>query len=507
MSTIGKRFLGSDSVDQTKLRLDNDSWLRARNAANNADINLIKLDASNLIQVSGALNASGAVTGTNISGSSSGTNTGDITITTVGATPAAAGASLSGQALTLQPFDSTNPGVVVASGGGTANFLRADGTWAAPTSSGANTTLSNLGVTAINADLLPDADITRSVGAVSNQMLDVFSFNYTATGEGAKYTANNGTSNVQLLAEGLTSTPSASDTGLAIKATTASLAGNNAFAIFTQNRTGLGNGSGHLIFETGNTTSSSGTGYISLLSGAPAGSGTSGAVSLTSGNSASGNSGNVSLTVGSAGGTQGEIVLFKTGVASVIGDVWTATGTAGEGYWTAPASSGTVTSVAASVPAFLSVSGSPITSSGTLAISLSGTALPLANGGTGETSASAAINALVPTQTGNSGKRLSTNGTVVSWADEPIHNKELFVLVSGDITNQYIDLAHVAKTNSIDFVVKGGGIQIEGASYDYSVSYTGGAGGNTRITFLNDLATGGPSALVATDVVVVKYQY
>jgi hypothetical protein len=52
--------------------------------------------------------------------------------------------------------------------------------------------------------------------------------------------------------------------------------------------------------------------------------------------------------------------------------------------------SGTVTSVAASVPAFLSIAGSPITSSGTLAISLSGTALPLANGGTGATTAAAA---------------------------------------------------------------------------------------------------------------------
>jgi hypothetical protein len=47
--------------------------------------------------------------------------------------------------------------------------------------------------------------------------------------------------------------------------------------------------------------------------------------------------------------------------------------------------SGTVTSVGASVPAFLSVSGSPITTSGTLAISYSGTALPVANGGTGFT--------------------------------------------------------------------------------------------------------------------------
>jgi hypothetical protein len=47
---------------------------------------------------------------------------------------------------------------------------------------------------------------------------------------------------------------------------------------------------------------------------------------------------------------------------------------------------GTVTSVAATVPSFLSVSGSPVTTSGTLALSYSGTALPTANGGTGLTS-------------------------------------------------------------------------------------------------------------------------
>jgi len=56
--------------------------------------------------------------------------------------------------------------------------------------------------------------------------------------------------------------------------------------------------------------------------------------------------------------------------------------------------SGTVTSVAASVPSFLSIAGSPITSSGTLAITYSGTALPAANGGTGLTAAGAAGNVL-----------------------------------------------------------------------------------------------------------------
>lgn len=47
---------------------------------------------------------------------------------------------------------------------------------------------------------------------------------------------------------------------------------------------------------------------------------------------------------------------------------------------------GTVTSVGMTVPAFLSVSGTPVTGTGTLAVTLSGTALPEANGGTGQTS-------------------------------------------------------------------------------------------------------------------------
>ena len=95
--------------------------------------------------------------------------------------------------------------------------------------------------------------------------------------------------------------------------------------------------------------------------------------------------------------------------------------------------SGTVTSVAATVPSFLSISGSPITTSGTLAISYSGTALPVANGGTGQTTASAAFNALSPITTtgdlilgngtnsatrlgiGANGYVLTSNGTTASW--------------------------------------------------------------------------------------------
>ena len=71
--------------------------------------------------------------------------------------------------------------------------------------------------------------------------------------------------------------------------------------------------------------------------------------------------------------------------------------------------SGTVTSVAATVPTFLSVTGSPITTSGTLAIAYSGTALPVLNGGTGTTTpalvagTNVTITGTWPNQTINSG--------------------------------------------------------------------------------------------------------
>ena len=77
-------------------------------------------------------------------------------------------------------------------------------------------------------------------------------------------------------------------------------------------------------------------------------------------------------------------------------------------------SSGSVTSVAATVPTFLSIAGSPITTSGTLAITLSGTALPVANGGTGLTSGtSGGILAYTATGTLASSGVLAQYGVVI----------------------------------------------------------------------------------------------
>lgn len=83
-----------------------------------------------------------------------------------------------------------------------------------------------------------------------------------------------------------------------------------------------------------------------------------------------------------------------------------------------------------------------------------------------------------------------------------IPKKELYLLQVADITNQYIDLTHLAYTDSLDFIYDGL-IQYEGQ--DYSLSVNG--FGNTRVTFINGLATGGASALIAGDTVLSHYLY
>jgi len=161
---------------------------------------------------------------------------------------------------------------------------------------------------------------------------------------------------------------------------------------------------------------------------------------------------------------------------------------------------------------------SSLTSVGTIATGVwNGTAIGPTFGGTGQTTYAtgdtlyaSASDVLSKLTIGSPGNVLTVSGGVPVWsapAATSTNNKETFILASGDITNQYIDLAHVALTNSIDFLVQGGGVQLEGASYDFTVNYTGGSGGHTRITFANGLATVGVSALVAGDVLQIQYEF
>lgn len=78
-------------------------------------------------------------------------------------------------------------------------------------------------------------------------------------------------------------------------------------------------------------------------------------------------------------------------------------------------------------------------------------------------------------------------------------HKQSITLAGGDITNQYVDLAFTAKPNSLMLVVNG---VVQSETDDYTLSVVGGV---TRLSFAGDLATGGNSALIATDVLKISF--
>ena len=124
-----------------------------------------------------------------------------------------------------------------------------------------------------------------------------------------------------------------------------------------------------------------------------------------------------------------------------------------------------VTSVAATVPSFLSVAGSPITSSGTLALSYSGTALPVANGGTGATTLTAnnvilgngtsAPSFVAPSTNGNV---LTSNGT--TWVSSAAASGSPIDLLASTTTSTSVSSVDFSGYNGSTYIAYM--IQIQG---------------------------------------------
>jgi hypothetical protein len=109
---------------------------------------------------------------------------------------------------------------------------------------------------------------------------------------------------------------------------------------------------------------------------------------------------------------------------------------------------------------------------------LSGT-IDIANGGTGQTTSTAAINALLPTQASNSGKYLTTDGTNTSWATVSGSGTVTSVSVvsanglAGTVANATTTPA-ITLSTSITGVLKGNGTAISAATAgtDYQAPIT-----------------------------------
>lgn len=123
------------------------------------------------------------------------------------------------------------------------------------------------------------------------------------------------------------------------------------------------------------------------------------------------------------------------------------------------------------------------------AISTSNSAVrPIANGGTGQTSAAAALLALLPSQSGQAGKALTTNGSVASWGVVASGASVQVFTSSGTYTPT------AGKTTFLVFATGGGGGY--GNAFDGEVwAFGEGGGGGTALRFYTSTEMGTTAAI------------
>lgn len=118
----------------------------------------------------------------------------------------------------------------------------------------------------------------------------------------------------------------------------------------------------------------------------------------------------------------------------------------------------------------------------------SGGITPIANGGTGQTTASAALTALLPSQAGNAGKGLTTDGTIASWG----------VIAAGasiqSFTSSSTYTPTSGKTTFLVFATGGGGGSGSAAASTNLVS-GGGGGGGTAIRLYTSAEMGASASV------------
>jgi hypothetical protein len=186
-----------------------------------------------------------------------------------------------------------------------------------------------------------------------------------------------------------------------------------------------------------------------------------------------------SFTTGDLLYASGASTLSKLAVGS-SGQVLTVS--AGVPAWSSAVGSGTVTSVGIS-SSDMTVTSSPVTTSGTIGLALN--TIGISKGGTGQTTANAALNALLPNQSGNSGKILGTDGTNTSWVSSSGVGTVTSVSVSS--TDLSVSGSPITAAGTITLNINNGAVSLAKMS-DISTQ---------TILGRNTAGTGSPEALSA----------
>ncbi len=106
----------------------------------------------------------------------------------------------------------------------------------------------------------------------------------------------------------------------------------NPFLLGTSDQTGATDVANFYV-HGGNALSNNNAGIVTTEGGTAHGTGTGGTLYFNSGPSTYGTSGGITFVIASGGSAQGAFSFFKSGVASVVGQPWVATGVDGQGYW------------------------------------------------------------------------------------------------------------------------------------------------------------------------------